>query len=265
VVHHIRSGRSWELDEAQQARLSTYRGFRPLDLDDADWLREGLLVNPDEEALVADPADSEEGALRARFERWYWAREVEAERDYRWMGEVVLKLPEDLFLYQELITAGRARRIVEVGAGRGGGLWFFASLLQLLGGGVVVGVERDPPAQWPAFDRFDRVKVVTIVGEALAAATRGEVEEILPAADLVVVDAGRNPAERLALAARWGELVAPGGLLVIEDLWGPPEEAADGAKALDAWLLADRRWGIEPSARRFPLSKLAGGVFCRLT
>ena len=53
----------------------------------------------------------------------------------------IVKMPSDLFLYQEILTAHQLGSVLEIGYGDGGGLWFFATMLALLGGGVVVGVD----------------------------------------------------------------------------------------------------------------------------
>lgn len=71
---------------------------------------------------------------------------VEADR-YRWVhqstwfGEPLLNLPQDMFAIQEIVWRTRPEFIIEVGVAWGGGLLFEATLLEMLGGKKVIGVD----------------------------------------------------------------------------------------------------------------------------
>lgn len=58
-----------------------------------------------------------------------------------WMGEPVLNLPQDMFAIQDIIWRTRPDYVIEVGVAWGGGMLFEATLLQLLGGKKVIGVD----------------------------------------------------------------------------------------------------------------------------
>jgi len=58
-----------------------------------------------------------------------------------WMGEPVLNLPQDMFAIQEIVYNTKPEYIIEVGQAWGGGLLFYASLLELYGGKKVIGVD----------------------------------------------------------------------------------------------------------------------------
>ena len=61
---------------------------------------------------------------------------------FTWMGRPILQLPDDLIRLQEIVWDVKPDMIIETGVAHGGSLAFFASLLHVLGRGMVVGIER---------------------------------------------------------------------------------------------------------------------------
>jgi cephalosporin hydroxylase len=72
--------------------------------------------------------------VRAGHE-YYWVHQT------NWMGEPCLQLPQDMFAIQEAIYKCKPDYVVECGVAWGGTLLFYASLLRLLGGKKVIGVD----------------------------------------------------------------------------------------------------------------------------
>ena len=71
---------------------------------------------------------------------------VEADRhrwihQSNWMGEPLLNLPQDMFAIQDIIWRTRPDFIIEVGVAWGGGMLFEATLLEVLGGKKVIGID----------------------------------------------------------------------------------------------------------------------------
>lgn len=58
-----------------------------------------------------------------------------------WFGEPVLNLPQDLFALQEIIFKTRPKYIVEIGVAWGGSLLFYSTLMEILGGEQIIGVD----------------------------------------------------------------------------------------------------------------------------
>lgn len=63
--------------------------------------------------------------------------------NFTWMGRPIIQSPIDMVAMQELIWAVRPQVIIETGVAHGGSLVFYASLLELLGEGEVVGIDID--------------------------------------------------------------------------------------------------------------------------
>lgn len=76
--------------------------------------------------------------VRAGYD-YYWVHQT------KWMGEPILNLPHDMFAIQEIIYQTRPKYFIEVGTAWGGGLLFYSSLMEILGGEKVIGVDTFIP------------------------------------------------------------------------------------------------------------------------
>ncbi|MFM7795413.1 MAG: cephalosporin hydroxylase family protein, partial [Candidatus Nitrosotenuis sp.] len=74
--------------------------------------------------------------------KWF-SRSYKYEYSYhfRWLGRPIIQYPQDMVALQEIVWRIRPELIVETGIARGGSLIFFASLLELIGKGKVLGID----------------------------------------------------------------------------------------------------------------------------
>ncbi|MBI4059483.1 class I SAM-dependent methyltransferase [Candidatus Giovannonibacteria bacterium] len=75
-----------------------------------------------------------------------WIRAAwENKLDYEvnWLGMTIIQNPYDMILMQELIFDVRPDLIIETGIAHGGSLIYYASLMEMLGKGRVIGVDID--------------------------------------------------------------------------------------------------------------------------
>jgi cephalosporin hydroxylase len=63
--------------------------------------------------------------------------------NFKWMGRPVIQYPQDIIAMQELIWDIKPDLIIETGIAHGGSLIFYASMLELLGKGEVLGIDID--------------------------------------------------------------------------------------------------------------------------
>src|SRR5579862_4874367 len=64
--------------------------------------------------------------------------------NFTWMGRPIIQFPQDILAMQEIIWRVRPDLIIETGIAHGGGLVFYASMLELIGGqGEVLGIDID--------------------------------------------------------------------------------------------------------------------------
>ena len=63
--------------------------------------------------------------------------------NFSWLGRPHIQLPADIVAMQEIVWSVKPDFIIETGIAHGGSLIFYASLLELLGNGEVLGVDID--------------------------------------------------------------------------------------------------------------------------
>ena len=63
--------------------------------------------------------------------------------NFSWMGRPIIQYPQDIMAMQELIWELKPDLIIETGIAHGGSLVFYASLLELIGHGEVLGIDID--------------------------------------------------------------------------------------------------------------------------
>ena len=90
-------------------------------------------------ASYAQPGDLREAAA---------AFNVASNRDqysynFSWMGRPIIQYPQDMIAMQELIWSIKPDLIIETGIAHGGSLIYYASLLELIGKGTVLGIDID--------------------------------------------------------------------------------------------------------------------------
>lgn len=88
--------------------------------------------------------DKDKALLRKKALEWLtaaWRNKLDYE--VNWLGIPIIQNPYDMVRMQELIFRLRPDFIVETGIAHGGSLVYYASLMELLGHGRVVGIDND--------------------------------------------------------------------------------------------------------------------------
>ena len=63
--------------------------------------------------------------------------------NFSWMGRPIIQYPQDMIAMQELIWNIKPDLIIETGIAHGGSLIYYASIMELIGHGEIVGVDID--------------------------------------------------------------------------------------------------------------------------
>jgi len=63
--------------------------------------------------------------------------------NFSWMGRPIIQYPQDMIAMQEIIWELKPDLIIETGIAHGGSLIYYASLLELIGKGQVLGIDID--------------------------------------------------------------------------------------------------------------------------
>src|ERR1700694_860131 len=63
--------------------------------------------------------------------------------NFSWLGRPIIQYPQDMIAMQEIIWEIKPDLIIETGIAHGGSLIYYASLLELIGEGEVLGIDID--------------------------------------------------------------------------------------------------------------------------
>jgi cephalosporin hydroxylase len=63
--------------------------------------------------------------------------------NFSWMGRPIIQYPQDMIAMQEIIWQVKPDLIIETGIAHGGSLIYYASLLELIGKGEILGIDID--------------------------------------------------------------------------------------------------------------------------
>jgi len=141
--------------------------------------------------------------------------------NFSWFGLPILQLPEDLLRLQEVVYQVRPKVVIETGVYRGGSLIFHATLLEAMGGGRVIGIDREIPADvrqavssHPLGSRVSLLEGDS-TDPAIIAAAKALAEETTPV--MVVLDSGHSKDHVACELECYAPLVTPGSYIIATD------------------------------------------------
>ena len=141
---------------------------------------------------------------------------------FSWLGIPIIRFPDDIVVFQELVWELQPERVIEVGVARGGSVILTASLLKMAGGnGRVLGVDIDIRSHnrtrienHPMSDVVDLVEGSSIGAETLKAVDAWLKDD---EADIVVLDSDHTHDHVLGELSAYGNRLRVGGYLVLPD------------------------------------------------
>jgi cephalosporin hydroxylase len=221
----------------------------------------------------------EDAELRELTRRWF-ARASRHEYSYhfRWMGRPVIQFPQDLVATQEILWNVKPDLVIETGVAHGGSLIFYASILELIGKGRVVGIDIDIRAHnraaIEAHPMFRRIELIegSSVDDGVFARVRAAAEGQQTV--LVALDSNHTHEHVLAELRLYSQLVTPGSYLIAFDtiVEQMPEEFSAGrpwkpgdnpATAVAQFLKETDRFAVDEEIDRKLLISVAPGGYLR--
>jgi len=139
-----------------------------------------------------------------------------------WFGEPCLQLPQDMFALQEIIFKTRPKFIIESGVAWGGSLLFYSTLMQVLGGGRIIGLDiyipPDLKARLNAFGALSE-RITLIEGSSTSESTIAQVKKTIGDSRevLVILDSDHSHSHVLQELQAYSPLVGEGHYLVVSD------------------------------------------------
>jgi cephalosporin hydroxylase len=193
---------------------------------------------------------------------------------FSWLGRPIIQLPEDMVRVQEVLYRVRPTVVVETGVAHGGSLIYYASLLELLGGGRVIGVDIEiRPHNRAAIEAHEFHGAITLIeGDSADPVVVAQVAAQIRPDDrvLVLLDSDHSRAHVLRELEAYHGFVTPGSYIVATDgimqalhdvPRGDPDWSSDHpAAAAEAFLRDHPEFVLEQPAWPFNESELRRNV-----
>ena len=155
---------------------------------------------------------------------------------FSWLGRPIIQLPDDMIRAQELIYTVKPDILVEIGVAHGGSLIYYASIMNAMDKGRIIGVDieiRKPNRKAiEEHDMFDRISMIE--GDSISDTTLGQVKSQISEGEVVMVflDGKHTYEHVLRELELYSSLVAKGSYILAmdgiqEDLVGAPRSQPD--------------------------------------
>ncbi len=141
--------------------------------------------------------------------------------NFSWMGRPIIQYPQDMIAMQEIIWDLKPDLIIETGIAHGGSLIFYASLLELIGNGEVLGIDIDirehNKIEIENHPMFKRIKMIQ--GSSVSQETVDKVAEVAKDKNkvLVLLDSNHTHEHVLQELKLYSPFVTKGSYLVCFD------------------------------------------------
>jgi cephalosporin hydroxylase len=136
------------------------------------------------------------------------------EMQQKWLGRDILKSPMDCWIYQEIIARVRPDVLIELGVMFGGASLFYASIMELIGHGSVLGID----ISLAKVESVDNPRITYIEGSSTAPETLARVHEICAGKKVMVIaDSDHEKNHVLGELRAYEKLVPVGSYLIAED------------------------------------------------
>ena len=199
------------------------------------------------------------------FHRLYYDSEERTWGQTFWLGTRVLKLPLDLWIYQEMLWDLKPDLIIESGTAYGGSAFFLASVCDLIGRGQIVTIDIAQKDNLPSHPRI-RYLVGSSTSDAIVEQVRGlarSQERVM-----VILDSDHSKAHVQNELRLYSGFVTPNSYLVVEDtdINGHPVHPTFGPGPMEAvqeFLASDDRFVVDRSREKLLLTFNPGGYLRR--
>lgn len=139
-----------------------------------------------------------------------------------WLGETIINLPQDMFMLQEIIFKTKPEYIIELGVAWGGQLLFFSTLMEILGGKKIIGVDiyipNDLKRRLSSNKRLSK-RIQLIKGSSIEEKNVSKIKNIIGNSKkvLLILDSNHTQAHVLKELKLYEQFVGKGNYIVCAD------------------------------------------------
>jgi len=163
---------------------------------------------------------------------------------FSWLGRPIIQSPDDMIRIQEVIYAMKPDLVIETGIAHGGSLIYYASILQSIGKGKVVGIYvdiREPNRK--AIESHNLYPLIDLIeGSSIETSTIQKVQALVSNTDTVIVilDSAHDYDHVKQEIELYSSLVSVGSYVVVTDgsqeyLGSTPRAKTDYPGYVDSW------------------------------
>ena len=199
--------------------------------------------------------------------------------NFSWMGRPIIQYPQDMIAMQEIIWEVKPDLIIETGIAHGGSLIYYASLLELIGNGEVMGIDIDirehNRKEIETHPMYKRIKMIQ--GSSISREVIEQVKKIVTGKKAVLVSLDSNHTHEHVLSELnlYSPFVTPGSYIVafdtiVENLpegyfsqkrpWGVSNNPKT---AVDEFLKGNKNFEIDDSIDHKLLISVAPGGYLK--
>ena len=203
------------------------------------------------------PTVSDSRAVKT-FTELYSAKSQQTWMNTYWLGTRVVKIPLDLWVYQEIIYETKPDVLIETGTYKGGSAYFFASIFELLNRGRVLSIDIKDQPEKPKHQR-----ITYLVGPSTSKQIFQEIKSSIRQDEKVMVsrDSDHSYSHVTKELRLYSQLVTVGNYLVVEDT----RVVAPGAgQALEKFMEETSDFIRDRSREKFLLTGNPGGFLKRV-
>ena len=141
--------------------------------------------------------------------------------NFSWMGRPIIQYPQDMIAMQEIIWQLKPDLIIETGIAHGGSLIYYASIMELIGKGEIVGIDIEirehNRREIQNHPMYKRIKMVE--GSSISQETVNEVKKLASGKNTVLVSLDSNHTHDHVLneLKLYSPFVTPGSYIVVFD------------------------------------------------
>jgi cephalosporin hydroxylase len=140
---------------------------------------------------------------------------------WTWLGLPIIQMPEDIIITQEIIWDKKPDVIIETGIAWGGSIVMYASILELIGKGNVIAVDKVlPQSNVDAIMQYPFSKRINLFeGSSTDPQVYEEIKKLIKPTDkvMVLLDSNHTHEHVFEELKVWSSLVTPGQYLVVSD------------------------------------------------
>lgn len=141
--------------------------------------------------------------------------------NFSWMGRPIIQYPQDMIAMQEIIWKVKPDLVIDIGIAHGGSLIYYASLLELMGKGQVLGVDIDIRSHnKKAIEKHSMSKRISMIeGSSVDNKVIEQVHKFAKKYKKILVSLDSNHTQEHVLLElkAYSDLVSPGSYMIVFD------------------------------------------------